>query len=271
MLSSLLAWINSSPLWRVRVNVAHNRFRAPTLDRMAALMLFRLGWMGREEFRLFRSLLRPGMTVVDIGANQGVFSLYFADLVGPSGSVIAFEPDPEMFSALVENVKANGKHWVESHNAALGSQEGRLAFRSSVVNRGDNRLVRTDRHLDNAPASVRVMTLDQVLLGRKVDFVKMDVQGWEGAVLAGMRQTLGSENAPPIHLELCPHLLNEAGSSLDELVELLLRHGYTLRDGDIRREKLDLQKAVRLEGALGFMNVLAEPPGRNLGGCDPCL
>ena len=80
--------------------------------------------MGRQEFHLFRGILRPGMTVLDIGANQGVFTLYCADRVGSTGKVIAFEPDREMFSALEANVKANGKTWVELHHLAVGAGGG---------------------------------------------------------------------------------------------------------------------------------------------------
>src|SRR5688572_14768172 len=130
MLLPLLAQLNSCRIWRFNLRVAGNRFRPPTLDRLMALSLFRLGLMGRQELRLFRSLLRPGMTVVDVGANQGIFTLFCANLVGPTGSVIAFEPDPEMFSTLSNNVKANARHRVELHNLALGSQEGQLTLRS---------------------------------------------------------------------------------------------------------------------------------------------
>src|SRR6266496_3929317 len=131
---SVLAQLNSCRFWRLGINLRGNRFRPPTLDRLVALMLFRLGLMGRGEFKLFDSLLRTGMTVLDIGANQGVFALYCADKVGPTGRVIAFEPDPEMFSALEGNVKASGKKWVQIHNLAVGAEEGELNLQVSRVN-----------------------------------------------------------------------------------------------------------------------------------------
>jgi FkbM family methyltransferase len=206
------------------------------------------------------------MTVVDVGANQGVFTLFCADLVGPTGSVIAFEPDPEMFATLSNNAKANARHRVALHNLALGSQEGQLTLRISGLNRGDNRLIPPAQQCAGRQATVQVATLDRVLNGRKVDLVKMDVQGWEGAVLKGMNELLASPNPPWIHLEICPHLLREAGSSFEEIHGILNQHGYSLRQADARQDPLDLDRVARLEGALGYVNVFAVPRAR--GACD---
>lgn len=258
----LLARLNSARLWRFEISAAGNRFRPPTLDRLIALFLFRLGMMGREEFHLFRSLLRPGMTVADVGANQGVFTLFFADRVGPTGAVLAFEPDSEMFSCLNANARANAKSWVELHNLALGAEEGQLTFNVSRLNRGDNRLVPANQPPAASPSNVRVVTLDQILNGRTVDLIKMDVQGWEGAALRGMKRLLASPNPPWIHLEVCPHILHMAGSSFGEIRDLLQHYGYTLFQADTRQLPLDFQKVAKLKGALGYTNVLAVPPQR---------
>jgi hypothetical protein len=127
------------------------------------------------------------------------------------------------------------------------------------LNRGDNRLVPSARQIAGHQAKVRVTTLDRVLGGRKVDFVKMDVQGWEGAVLKGMQELLRQGHRPWIHLEICPHLLEAAGSSLGEIDEFLREHGCCLRQADTRQGTFDLQKAAELRGALGFTNALAVP------------
>jgi len=220
--------------------------------------------MGRGEFKLFDSLLRTGMTVLDIGANQGVFALYCADKVGPTGRVIAFEPDPEMFSALEGNVKASGKKWVQIHNLAVGAEEGELNLQVSRVNRGDNRLVRKSQPgAETTP--VRVVTLDGLFLGQKVDLIKMDVQGWEGAVLRGMAGLLASPNHSCILLEIWPEALQRAGSSHGEVIEILQRHGYTLCKPDASLVPLDLGKLSQLKGDFGYRNALAVPPDRS--GC----
>ena len=257
----LLARLNTSRIWGLKVGVKGNEFRPPTLDRLVALVLFRLGWMGREDFRIFRRLLRLGMTVLDIGANQGVFTLYCADLVGPGGRIIAFEPDPEMFAALRANVKAGGKNWVELHNLAVGSEEGQLSFQASAFNRGDNRLVAATDSADPGAKVVQVVTIDRLLEGRKADFIKMDVQGWEGAALRGMQRLLGGPNAPVILLELCPDVLRRAGSSVEEVAGILHAHGYSLHTADEHGVPLDIQAVASLKGTFGFTDALALPPG----------
>ena len=257
MRASLLAYFNASRLWRIPVQVAGNRFVPPTLDRLVALGLFRLGLMGRSDLQLFRSLVRPGMTVIDVGANQGVFTLAFAEMVGPSGKVISFEPDPEMFAALHRNVTANAKPWIELHQIALGSAEGTLPLRRSPLNRGDSRLQPTS--CGAGLIEVQVATLDHRLAGRSVDLVKMDVQGWEGAVLKGMQSCLASARPPWIHLEVCPYLLERAGSSFAEVQSILMDHSYELREGDLGQAPLNLEHVRRLRGALGYVNVLARP------------
>jgi FkbM family methyltransferase len=260
-MTRFLVQLNSWRFWRLRVRLGGNCFRPPTLDRLVALVLFRLGFMGREEFALFRWLLRPGMTVVDIGANQGVFTLFCADQVAPTGAVVAFEPDAEMFSALRANVNANAKTWVELQNLALGSEDAQLTFHISRLNRGDNRLA-IGRPSATGDPTVRVVTLDRMLGGRPVDLVKMDVQGWEGAVLRGMKGLLASANPPWVHLEICPYILRKAGSSFEEIHDIFLQHGYALREADVRQAPLDLGRIAKLKGALGYVNALAVPSQR---------
>jgi hypothetical protein len=130
------------------------------------------------------------------------------------------------------------------------------------LNRGDNRL----QAEPSAPGSVKVpvTTLDRILGCRNVDLVKMDVQGWEGAVLKGMNECLMASRPPRIHLEICPYLLTRAGSSFAEVHHLLADHGYELRDGDLRQAPLDLERVRRLRGALGYVNVLAVPTRRGV-------
>src|SRR5208283_897383 len=100
--------------------------RAATFDRALYLALHRAGLMGAPERAALAALARPGMTVLDIGANLGLYSLLLARSVGPSGRVIAFEPDPDLCALLRANCAANGLANVEAHNMALGAAPGRM-------------------------------------------------------------------------------------------------------------------------------------------------
>src|SRR5262245_23763695 len=78
-----------------------------TLDRMAALILWKFGAIERPEIRFVMHVLRPGQTFVDVGANVGYYALLAARRVGEDGRVYAFEPDRENFESLVDNVRRN--------------------------------------------------------------------------------------------------------------------------------------------------------------------
>jgi 2-polyprenyl-3-methyl-5-hydroxy-6-metoxy-1,4-benzoquinol methylase len=90
----LLHALNEHWLWKRRLRVFGRDFRAPTLDRLVTLSMRKLAVSGREEARILRRLLRPGMTVLDVGANQGIYTLLLA------GQVFAFEPQPLLYQQL---------------------------------------------------------------------------------------------------------------------------------------------------------------------------
>ena len=85
--------------------------------------------MVRHDYLNDGITLRPGATVVDIGANIGAFAVMAASIVGPRGRVIAFEPIPETFERLRENVALSGLGQVECRRAAIDAEEGEIALR----------------------------------------------------------------------------------------------------------------------------------------------
>ena len=87
---------------------------------------------------VFRSLVAPGMTVVEVGANVGYFTLLAAELVGPRGRVHAFEPDPELFELLRDNVEVNAfDHRVTLHRRAVADFHGEARFHAATRHRGN--------------------------------------------------------------------------------------------------------------------------------------
>jgi hypothetical protein len=89
----LLKKLNRSEVWHSHVTLNGFQFQAPSLDRLASLWLHKLGILGEEEFDFFSRVVRPGMTIAEVGANQGIYTLFLARLATP-GKVFAFEPDP---------------------------------------------------------------------------------------------------------------------------------------------------------------------------------
>ena len=230
---SLLRWINLHPWWRRgRTPVWGSRLRAPTFDRRLALVLHRFGLMGVADRKFLSAHVKPGMTVVDIGANQGLYTLLFARLAGPGGRVLAFEPDDLLHGALAANVEFNRADRVTLYPVALGSKRGEMTLYRSLLNSGDNRLAARSAE-GSGPrdtVQVRIERLDEVLGGEAIDFIKMDVQGWEMEVFRGMQALLDSPaNATlAIYFEYWPQGLRDAGSEPEEPLEFLANNGFTV-------------------------------------------
>lgn len=154
------------------------------------------------EVDLFRQTVRPGMTVLDIGANLGYYTLLAGRLVGPTGKVYAFEPDPRVVSHLDANVRANGLGNVVVLARAASDRPGirdlqlsrTPSYSGLYANEGMGSIVGT--------ASVETVAVDDVLPHEAVDVVKLDVEGEERAALRGLVRSLGRSSDPHLFLEL---------------------------------------------------------------------
>lgn len=227
MITSLIYNFNHTPLlWRREINVWDRRMRAPSLDRLLALGLHWLGWMGNDEAALLRKLVRPGMNVVDVGANIGLYSLLLSRLVERSGSVLAFEPEPGLFATLRENCVSNNATNIFPFQCALGRVNRLAAFHRSAFNSGDN-------HLDEASGEddaveVRVQRFDDLQPDSKPDFVKIDVQGHELAALSGMERALSANRNVRVLFEFSPAALRKAGTAPNQLLEFFRERGFEI-------------------------------------------
>jgi FkbM family methyltransferase len=164
--------------------------------------------------------LRPGDVVYDVGANIGVHTIFMAMRVGPGGMVVAIEPDPPSFASLRNNTDLNGLDHVRSFQVAFGSEpaSGFLSrFRVSRVKR------ERDRSL-----SVRIVRGDDLIAAHGLpapQVVKIDVEGHEYHVLAGMERALRSDACRLVCCEIHPPLLPD-GVSVDDILGILRDCGY---------------------------------------------
>jgi FkbM family methyltransferase len=166
------------------------------------------------------------MRVVDVGANVGLYTLLLARLAGASGRVIAFEPEPDLFAVLQRNCWANRASTVTAINSALGEESGRVRFHRSAFNSGDNRL--GGFGWTSEAVEVEVARLDEALHDLRVDFLKMDVQGYEMRAFRGMERVLASNPHLELYFEFWPHGLTAAGSDPDELLQYLRERGFRI-------------------------------------------
>lgn len=179
-----------------------------------------LAWLsGRVEPEVQGVLVeqvRPGATFVDVGASIGFFTLLAGRLVGPGGSVVAFEPQRDAASSLRRNAALNGFAMVEVVETAVGAQTGEASLRG--LGKATAYIV-DDGEWDGGTLRVKTTTLDDHFTEpvRAPVMVKIDVEGHEREVLRGMTRLL--EEASPL-------LVVETHGTADDVRADLARHRY---------------------------------------------
>jgi FkbM family methyltransferase len=209
--------------------------------------------------------LRPGDVFVDIGANIGYFTTLACRLVGRSGQVVAFEPDPDHCGLLRGNLRLNGARNAVVQNCALGSETRNGRLYRSPSNFGDHRVAAGTEQRDSIPISIRRFdeACDELKL-RRVDFIKIDVQGYEPYVFAGMGGSLDRLGVRTVLMELWPYGIRYAGGSPAALIETLLSSRLTIHELDARGEALPVDpwqmlsrvEAMNQERPLTFANLV---------------
>jgi FkbM family methyltransferase len=191
----------------------------------------------RQTKAALRKLVSPAALVLDIGANIGAHTLHLAQLVGPNGRVIAFEPTDYAFRKLSRNLEVNPQlaprvtacHLFLTENDAERVPSAiysswPLAQESGLHAKHFGKEMRTE--------AAQARSLDSVLVelaDRKVQLVKLDVDGFECNVLRGA-QVLLRVVRPIFVMELAPYVLEERGTSLDEFVSFFVPNGYSFYD-----------------------------------------
>ncbi len=207
-------------LKRIRVNL-----RGGILDRT----LYLHGEWEPQLHALMRAMSLAGEVCVDVGAYRGVHSVMMSDLVGPVGTVVAFEPAPQNFKILQHNLRRNRATNVVVHHSAVGDRLGTGRLLLNPRNFGDNRVAAPDAYAW-ASCEVPLTTLDESLArfpAGRIAFVKIDVQGYEAHVIRGMQTVIEQNPQIIIALEVFPDGLRAAGSSPGELMRLLEKRGLS--------------------------------------------
>jgi FkbM family methyltransferase len=223
------------------------------------------GMFERNTAIALSKLTEPSSLVLDIGANIGAHTLRLAKLVGPEGRVMAFEPTDFAFGKLRRNLDLNPSlaSRVDASHCFLTATDGTSvphAIYSSwplAVEAGLH-AKHLGREMQTKAAQAR--SLDSVLAeraDRKVQLVKLDVDGFECDVLRGAT-TLLRDVRPIFVMELAPYVLEERGTSLDQLLSYFIPNGYLFYDE--RTSRRLPSSAKELQGLLASgesMNVIA--------------
>jgi FkbM family methyltransferase len=178
------------------------------------------------------SLLKPGMTFLDVGANIGLHTTVAANRVGAAGRVLAIEPQKGPWVRLQENIALNNLNNVTVVRCALGSTEGSMQlFKLSDTNSGMATLAigRNERPVGSETVDVkRLSTVAEAAGIRIFDAVKIDVEGAELDVLAGAADFFGERWPQFIVVECVDHHLRRFKASSSALVSFLRAKGYTV-------------------------------------------
>jgi FkbM family methyltransferase len=178
--------------------------------------------------RFMARTVRPGSLVVDVGANFGYYSLLLADLVGPNGRVHAIEPNPEAADLLRRSILLNGfANRTTISEVAAGAADGEAAlFIPAGEPKNATLVAEGAAHPGGAVRTVPVRTLDSLVgTSRRIDFIKIDAEGGEESIIAGMEAILAA-GPPPMVLEFNAARYTDPAAFLQRLLRIYgsLRH-----------------------------------------------
>ena len=235
-----LATLVRYALW----NTLHNLTERPSLtipwhagttfmmhfDNDLSLVLYVDGSFEPNEFSFLDGLLKPGMRVIDAGANEGAYTVFLASKVGPTGRVIAIEPSSRERERLQANIANNKLANVAVVPSALADRAGQASLKiAEAIHAGQN-TIKEFVHTAVRSAGTEIVstvTLDQLVAAERleeVDVIKLDIEGAEMLALAGAKNMLRHAK-PLLLLEGSPPSL--AGET-DSVAEFLVRENYHL-------------------------------------------
>ena len=216
--------------------------------------------------QLVKDILRPGDAFVDIGANIGWFTLLAAPLVGDTGKVIAFEPEPANMAILKQNIALNTLHNVELAATAVADRNETMTLYLCPTDRGSHALYRTDD--GRSSIQVAAVRLDDYLgaFAGRIALIKMDIEGAEGQAVAGMQSLLKRNPGVKIIMEFSPLALNKCGTAPADLLALLSNLGFAFQDINEEERHItpttaDALLAAYDDGQGRHTNILCTPSG----------
>ena len=204
-----------------------------------ALSISHYGTYEELESKIMEEKIEMGNIVVDVGANIGLHTLNMARIVGNTGQVFAFEPDPSNFEILKKNVKINNYKNIILEQKAVGDKHGRTTLYQSD-HPGKHRIFPQTEQA-KSQVQVELTNLDNYFdsdMIDKINFIKIDVEGLEFSVLKGMKNILKNSKKIKILFEFMPENTMEVGFTPIELLNYLTSNDFKLYCMDDKTKKL---------------------------------
>lgn len=190
-----------------------------------------LGAFEPYQMALFRQIIKPGMTVVDIGANIGLYSVIAGKLVGKDGKVFSFEPEKNNYEFLNRNIEANNLNNVFPNKTAVSSEKSTKNLFLFSENTGSYSLV--DNRKTNVSVPVQTDTLDNLLKQlstNKVDVIKMDIEGAEYKAFEGMIQTINNSANLKMMIEFFPNAIRRFNQDPLQFLNTIKSLGFKISE-----------------------------------------
>jgi len=210
------------------------------------------------EIELLKKHIKPGDNVLDIGANIGFYATILSDIVGEKGKIHCFEPDATNFAHLKKTTTSYKN--IIINNKAVGPKTEKIKIYTSKELNVDHRTYKPEEY--DAEIEIDAVSIDDYLKDVKVNFIKMDIQGFEMEAMKGMKETL--KNNPNVKMisEFWPYGLKKAGSSVTEYYKLLQNLNFKIELLENQRlETLNLETVSKMEtlSQENYFNILVTP------------
>lgn len=212
--------------------------------------IIRRGHWEPEETQAFMDCLKTGAFVIDVGANFGHYAMVAGGAVGPNGLVVAFEPHDATFALLSENCALQPSRNITPVCAGVAERDGALALTGDTGNPGGHSFVAANVYRTGETVTVPVYAIDSYIAeqhgDRKLDVMKIDVQGLEGQVIRGATATIDRDR-PIIFMEVSPEPMRNAGDDYRDLLRFFehQHYGVHLFDDDGMLRRFDYPEAER--------------------------
>ena len=218
------------------------------LDPGDSLNLSINGVYGELDTKIIREEIHEGDIVIDVGANIGYYTLIFAQLVGKTGKVIAFEPEPKNFKILKKNIEINNYDNVIVEQKIVSEKYGKMKLyvsNSDIVGHRIHQMGNLENFVE-----VESITLDDYMkklnLDEKVNFIKIDVEGAEPKVLDGSKKILEKNEYLKIFTEFNREVVKNYGIDPKKMIDLLYREGFKIYLPNYKENKINLTNSNEL-------------------------
>jgi len=211
------------------------------LDPGDSLNLSILGQYGELDTQIVKNEIKQGDIVIDIGANIGYYTLIFAKLVGPSGRVIAFEPEPKNFELLKKNVRVNGYKNVTLEQKVVSNTNGKTKLflaDNGIVGHKIYSYNDTSDYIETESISLDDYIPDEIR--NKINFVKIDVEGVEPRVISGMKSIIKQSKNLKIFTEFNRINIQEAELDPEKTLDYFYNQGFEIYLPNYKMNKVTL-------------------------------